>query len=332
MSQDRHVRERLTSKRQPGRSPIYILVARVSRLHTIVVSIWLPAGGIGTSPMGEWVKERAHRAGSFLEMWTIYVLRISRVLLFASLCLVLNDCRAMALDTPATNPGIWWERRSSNAISGRHEQQLISSLVRITGFCDLHFARDGELSLGDTSHVMGGAAVARHILLTVLSSHDAFVIEDCSGSDDINFGQVVVGTVFQNAGMRINIWRVQIDFNDFRHVQAPPEVRASFDEGFILLHELLHGIGYADASGREEIGQCEETVNQARSELGLPLRDHYFVAPRRVTDTLASARIRFRSQAGGTIPSREELHYLYFVMKTESGYPAGIRSAAERRR
>jgi hypothetical protein len=43
-----------------------------------------------------------------------------------------------------------------------------------------------------------------------------------------------------------------------------------------MLHELLHGLGYDDGSREEEIGQCEEMVNQARSELGLPLRDQYF--------------------------------------------------------
>ena len=266
-------------------------------------------------------------------MWTIYVLRIGRVLMFVFLCLMLHQSRALALDTPGTKAGIWCERRSSKALSCRHEQRLVLSLARITGFCDLHFAADGEISLGDTSQVVGGAAAARQVLLTVVSSHEAFVIEDCSGSDDVNFGQVRQELVFENPdGTRIGVWRVRIDFNDFRNVQAPAEVRASFDEGFILLHELLHGLGYSDASRGEEIGQCEEIVNEARRELGLPLRDQYFVAPVRVTDTLASARIRFRSLAAATISSKQEMHYLYFVMKTESGYPAGLRSAAERRR
>ena len=267
-------------------------------------------------------------------MWTIYVFRIARVLMLISLCFVVDEAGAFARGVVITKPGIWCERKSPRrSLSSPHEQRLVASLVSITGFCELHFGQGGELLLGDTSKVMGGAEAARQILQRVLGSSNAFVIEDCSGSDYINFGQVVEDAVFENAdGTRLDIWRVRIDFNDFQHVQAPADVRASFDEGFILLHELLHGLGYADASGDDEIGQCETRVNQARRELGLPQRDHYFVSPVRVTDTLASARIRFRSAPASRIHRGVEWQYLYFLVRSESRHTAGVNSAADRRR
>ena len=267
-------------------------------------------------------------------MLSIYVFWIARVLLLVFLCFIVDEGGALARDTVITKPGIWCERRSPRrSLSSRHEQRLVMSLARITGFCELHFGVDGELCLGDTSNVMGGSEAARQILQRVLGSSNAFVIEDCSGSDYINFGQVVEDAVFENAdGTRLDIWRVRIDFSDFQLVQAPADVRASFDEGFILLHELLHGLGYADASGDDEIGQCEARVNQARAELGLPQRDQYFVAPVRVTDTLASARIRFRSRAASTIGHGLEWQYLYFLVRPESRHTDGVNSAADRRR
>ena len=71
---------------------------------------------------------------------------------------------------------------------------------------------------------------------------------------------------------------------------------------------MLHGLGYDDLSRAEEIGECEDMVNEARGELALPLRDQYFVVPIRVTDNLASARIRFRSRPAAT--TRLEWRYL----------------------
>ena len=54
---------------------------------------------------------------------------------------------------------------------------------------------------------------------------------------------------------------------------------AAFDEGFTLLHELLHAIGYEDATSASEVGAVETRLNQAREEIGLPLRAEYFVTP-----------------------------------------------------
>jgi hypothetical protein len=101
-------------------------------------------------------------------------------------------------------------------------------------------------------------------------------------------------------------------------------VRESFDVGFTLLHELLHGVGYKDASSREEIGELEGLVNQARAELGLPLRDQYFGEPLQISPQIATVRLRFRKEikpaADRSLKRRiRRLHYLFFLL------PAGYR-------
>jgi hypothetical protein len=105
-------------------------------------------------------------------------------------------------------------------------------------------------------------------------------------------------------------------------MQSSSKVRATFDEGFTLFHELLHGLGYMDASRVRELGPCGEIVNRIRSELGLPLRDQYFGEAWRITERLTSVRLRFRSQALNGNPSRWESHYLFFLLTEPAEYSA----------
>ena len=201
-------------------------------------------------------------------------------------------------------------QRSEYAINREHERRLLSSLRRITGIESLHFASDGSLNPGVCSAARGGSAEARRILIRAVSSDTPFIIEDYSGSSSVNFGQAEREQIYEpRSGKKSNVWRLRLDFDDFREINASSEVRAAFDEGLTLLHELLHGLGYEDAFRAWEIGECEETVNQVRGELGLPLRDQYFGERWRVTERLTSVRLRFRSQGR----SKARWQYLSFL-------------------
>jgi hypothetical protein len=143
-----------------------------------------------------------------------------------------------------------------------------------------------------------------------------FIIEDYSNSEAIHFGQLDEGTNFADLRRRqplqLIIWRVRIDFDDFQRVEASPPVRAAFDEGFTLLHELLHGLGYSDARSVASLGECEELLNLVRAELKLPERARYFGEAVGLTSTVKTIRIRFRRRVTGQKAKwREE--YLFFM-------------------
>ncbi len=254
---------------------------------------------------------------------------LARVLVFTASCISLAEPSLSAAtleDSPKTS-GVWCERRSEHAITKEHEWRLALSLRRITGYGALQFAPDGSLSLGDSSVVAGGSAEARRILMRAVCSRAIFVIEDYSGSGSVNFGQAAPEQVYEvRDGRSSQIWRLRLDFDDFQQIDASSEVRAAFDEGFTLLHELLHGLGYLDASRARELGPCEEIVNRVRSELGLPLRDQYFGEAWRITERLTSVRLRFRSQARNGNPARMESHYLFFLLTEPADSSADIRA------
>jgi len=220
--------------------------------------------------------------------------------------------------------GIWCNREKSNRLFGAHEDQLVRSLRRITGFRQLIFAEDGSLSLGDVMDVAPGSLIARQIIFRALGSGKTLIIEDHSGSQTVVFGQIDLGLDFEDRVLRqkFEIWRLRIDFDDFREIEAPPEVRQSFDAGFIVMHELLHGIGYEDTRYKEGVGEVEGLVNQVRAELGLPLRDRYFGEFLQVTSRIATFRLRFRKEikpaADGHL-KRERLDYLFFVHPVKHG-------------
>src|SRR5215468_6136891 len=174
------------------------------------------------------------------------------------------------------SPGVWLSGELGYRLTGAHVEELTQSLRRITGLKELHFERDGSLAIGTAQPE--GSATARQILSRALNSGYVFIIEDHSNSPSVNFGQLNEGLRYEDAitGLRLMVWRVRLDFDDFREMRASREVRDSFDAGFTTLHELLHGLGCKDATSVDELGECEEALNRARAELGLPLRDQYF--------------------------------------------------------
>jgi hypothetical protein len=236
---------------------------------------------------------------------------------------------AFAQSSFPKTPGVWLSGEAGRELSGARVDELTRSLRRITGFGDLHFAKDGSLALGAAQS--GGSATARRILSCSLGTGAVFIIEDYSGSPSVNFGQLNEGLRYEDviAGLRLAVWRVRLDFDDFREMEASREVRDSFDAGFTMLHELLHGLGYKDAARVDELGECEETLNLARAELWLPLRDQYFGDELRVARQFISVRLRFRSynsrvSAG---PARERTQYLFFMVQSDyerQAAPAGM--------
>jgi hypothetical protein len=225
---------------------------------------------------------------------------------------------AAAEDCPK-EPGIWLGRNAAAACAGNCQQTLTESLRRITGLQQLRFAKNGALEVGEHTNFIGGSATARSVLFRALESGAVFVIEDHSGSVTVNFGQLDEGLRYEDClnGRRLLIWRVRLDFADFKRVDAPRQVRAAFDAGFACLHELLHGLGYRDSNQPDEVGEVEELINQARAELGLPLRAQYLGETVPIFQRVFSVRLHFKdapsaSPATGksTRPRSYRLHFL----------------------
>jgi hypothetical protein len=211
--------------------------------------------------------------------------------------------------------GVWLKKSGANALSADDQQRLVESLRRITGFCELQFGPDGLLSIGPDSRVKDGAGTARTILQGAMRSGVIFVIEDHSGSEAVHFGQLEPFWFMTSEPRReVEIKLVRLDFKDFRQMQASAIIRKTFDEGFTLLHEILHGLGYQDAFGESELGACEQIVNQARAELGLPLRERYLAEVVPITEQFTTLRLKFRS--GPSDPKKKaRSHYLFFLVR-----------------
>jgi hypothetical protein len=224
-------------------------------------------------------------------------------------------------------PGVWLSRGEYKPTDA-HIEELTRSLRRISGFSELHFVNDGSLALSAAQSGQSiGSAAARRILSRSVSSGRVFIIEDHSGSPLVNFGQLDEGLRYEDAvtGLRLMVWRVRLDFDDFREMQASREVRDSFDIGFTALHEFLHGLGYKDAASADELGECEEELNQARAELSLPLREQYFGDELRMSRHFVSVRLRFRSEKTQSPSSgpRARTQYLFFMVHTSPEQQAG---------
>ena len=226
-------------------------------------------------------------------------------------------------DFPKT-PGVWLSDEPGYAPGSARVEELTQSLRRITGLKELHFEKDGSLATGaaqSAAALSEGSATARQILSSSLNSGFVFIIEDHSDSPSVNFGQINEGLRYQDGltGLILTVWRVRLDFSDFRAMQASREVKAAFDVGFTTLHELLHGLGYKDATKFSELGECEEKVNRSREELGLPMREQYFGDAVILARHFISVRLRFRSDKSNDPDAavRKKTQYLFFMIKND---------------
>jgi len=207
------------------------------------------------------------------------------------------------------NAGIWLSRENDYLVSKQHQEELLLNLRQITGLCELRIKEDGSLSLGDTIGSSNGSFASRQVLLRAINSGYVFFIEDHTGSSDVNFGQLYECTIYEDeiTGSRFLIWRIRLDFEDFRKMSAPDKVRESFSIGFTFLHELLHGLGHKDAQQIRDLGECEEQINMVRMELNLPTRDQYFAEQLKITQQFFTMRLRFRDHV------KQRNQYLFFM-------------------
>ena len=162
-----------------------------------------------------------------------------------------------------------------------------------------------------------GSAAARRIIEAVGQRPDVFWIENHARSERVNFGQLNEGLDYEDlqSGRRCTVWQVRLDLADFAALQAPRSVRSAFEVGFIFLHELLHGLGYQDAHSWEAVGECEETINRIRGELGLPIREHYFAESFELARGFVSAKLLFKRF---TPKGKARTEWLFFKPGTET--------------
>ncbi len=157
-----------------------------------------------------------------------------------------------------------------------HRDDLTGKLRAITGWQDLHFDRNGLLQLGliETSK---GSAGARELLRKANSETNLIVLEDASGRSDVVFCRVVQARWLQAHSSRRSVFVVLIDFADFEKVMGDTQARAAFDVGWALLHEFDHVVKDSHDPIVDSIaGECEDSINEMRREVGLPLRVQYF--------------------------------------------------------
>lgn len=227
--------------------------------------------------------------------------------------------------TTVVLPGIWCSQNEVYVPSMTQQERLQTSLRHITGWTQLVFTEEGKLEIGDASAIEGGSFWARQMLRQALRCGKQFVLENHSASASVNFGQLDEGTNYgdERTGLKLDIYRVRLDFVDFDKMSAPRAVMESFDVGFIFLHELLHGLGLKDTTIPNEIGDCETVVNEMRAELGLPLRDQYLADLLHLTPFIKTIRLRFKSHTFNRQGiTRWKTHHLYFMAGNETGSPA----------
>ena len=154
-------------------------------------------------------------------------------------------------------------------------EELAQKLRAITGWSKLAFDETGVLQL-ENKEARAGSRAARKLLDDTFNSDKVIVIEDASSRGDVAFCRVVPGR-WLNGATNLPAFVVLIDFSDFRQILGDDQARAAFDVGWGFLHELDHVIvDSKDADAEGQLGECEDHINQMRSEIGLPLRVSYF--------------------------------------------------------
>jgi hypothetical protein len=175
-------------------------------------------------------------------------------------------------------------------------RQVLESLRHKTGFQEMEFDKSGFLMLGDRTHVRGGSAIARELLVAAVDGHQAIELEEYHHSPDIAFARITSGIVFTHfqTKARIKVRQVQLDFSDFAELRGECEARVAFDLGFAVLHELVHGVlNLPDsADGTTELGACDERINRMRRELNLPERQRYSTQTQEVRYGMGGAKMQ----------------------------------------
>lgn len=160
-------------------------------------------------------------------------------------------------------------------ISKAHRDKLTLQLRKITGWADLHFEH-GRLQPG-TTQAIGGSQAARKLINKAIAGDTFVALEDASRNADVVFSRAVPGKWTREVSDSPIAFVVQIDFADFDYVFGDAPALEAFNIGWVFLHELDHIVNDTmDATLKDELGECEDHINQMRQECNLPLRSDYF--------------------------------------------------------
>lgn len=181
-------------------------------------------------------------------------------------------------------------------VAANDRESLVQKLRKITGWQDLRFDSSGLLQPG-TREPIKGSVGARELLSKAVAGPNVIVLEDASSRTDVAFCQVVEAHSVRPSSSVGPIFVVRIDFEDFERVMGDKEARAAFDVGWAVLHEIDHVVrGSVDPASHSSVGDCEESINQMRLEVGLPVRTDYFFSslPHTPDSHLVSRLVRIR--------------------------------------
>lgn len=184
---------------------------------------------------------------------------------------------AAAHEPSQFRPGI----RNGQGASRLTENQLheIAESLRIkTGFASLYFDAEGWMRIGGSSG--RGSATAHNLILDAFQGNQLIELHRRERSSEIAFMRLVKSDIYESArtGSQYTVYHLEIDFSDFAYLNGDRVARAAFDLGFILMHELTHGIKqiYDTNASQSSAGDCSDYINHIRRELGMALRVNYF--------------------------------------------------------
>ncbi|MBC8030685.1 MAG: hypothetical protein H7Z16_11285 [Pyrinomonadaceae bacterium] len=206
-------------------------------------------------------------------------------------------------------------------ISNVRRQELAGKLRKITGWSDLDFDPSGGLHGGHGS-ATGGSKTAREFLAGVMRGPAVVVLEDASKNPDVAFCRVNPARWTKDAEGKPAAYVVQIDFSDFEQVTGDERALEAFDVGWGLLHELDHVVNDSpDANSLGEAGECEDHINQMRSECNLPQRADYYFTPLPLTpDPVFITRlVRLGFEQEQTPPNKKKRYWLVWDANAVGG-------------
>jgi hypothetical protein len=180
-------------------------------------------------------------------------------------------------------------------------EALATRLQTITGWSDLSFDANGILKLGRTEG-RSGSKGARDLLKAAVSGPSVIVIEAASSRTDVVFCKVTQAQWVREDESHPQVFIVLVDFSDFDKLIGDKKVRAAFDVGWGLLHEIDHVVRDShDSFIADQLGDCESRINTMRREVGLPQRADYFYRPlpHQQDPNLVSRFVRLRFEHPG---------------------------------
>ena len=218
---------------------------------------------------------------------TRYNTRSHFPLLLPSVLILLTTCIVLQSDREAAGKGSealryhGGLRNSSDKrkLNAKQLETVLKSLREKTGFLEINFDENGFLNLGDRTKFDGGSATARSLISAATESGRAIDLEAHNSSANVAFARLARPVIFQNrsSGAMIDVYPMELDFNDFKKLRGDGKVLAAFDIGFVIMHELGHAVLKLSDSVESvnDVGECEEFINRIRRELNLPRRLNY---------------------------------------------------------